>query len=88
MGGEYRLNPFLSLRAGYWAEDASKVFTSNTREIISAGAGFNFGASNLDVAFQIRNAADAQAIFSNGLNDSIVLNRDDVNLVFTYRVKL
>lgn len=88
MGGEYRLNPFLSLRAGYWTENASKVFTANTREIISAGAGFNFGASNLDIALQVRNAADAQAIFSNGLNDSIALNRDDINLVFTYRVKL
>ena len=88
LGGEYRLNPFISLRAGYWAQTASKIILDNQLEIISAGAGFNFGASNLDVALQMRNTTDKQALFSNGLTDRIGLDRDDFNLVFTYRLKL
>ena len=88
LGGEYRFNPFISLRAGYWAQTASKIILDNQLEIISAGAGFNFGASNLDVALQMRNTTDKQALFSNGLTDRIGLDRDDFNLVFTYRLKL
>ena len=88
LGAEYRLNPFFSLRAGYWTQSATKLFVDNSLEIISGGAGFNFGPSNLDVALQLRSATESQMLFANGLTDRIGLNRDDFNLVFTYRFKL
>ena len=88
LGMEYRINPFVSLRGGYWTQSATKQLIDNTLEIISGGAGFNFGASNLDVALQLRNTNDNQALFTSGLTDSIGLKRDDINLVFTYRLKL
>ena len=88
LGAEYRLNPFFSLRAGYWTQSATKLLVDNSLEILSGGAGFNFGASNLDVALQLRSIADNQKLFTNGLTDTVGLNRNDFNLIFTYRFKL
>ena len=88
IGGEIRLNPQISLRAGYSTESASMVAFDNSQTIMSGGFGYNFGASNLDVALQLQDLAAQQALFPNGLTDTVNLNQDNLNLIFTYRLKL
>lgn len=88
IGGEFRLNPQISLRGGYSSESASIIAFDNSQSIISGGLGFNFGASNLDVAFQLQDLSTEQALFTNGLTDTVRLNQDNLNLIFTYRLKL
>ena len=88
IGGEFRLNPQISLRGGYSSESASLIAFDNSQSIISGGLGFNFGASNLDVAFQLQDLSTEQALFTNGLTDTVRLNQDNLNLIFTYRLKL
>lgn len=88
IGGELRLNPQISLRGGYSTESASLVAFDNSQSIISGGLGYNFGASNLDVAVQLQDLSSQQALFTNGLTDAVRLNQDNFNLIFTYRLKL
>ena len=88
IGGEFRLNPQISLRGGYSTESASMVAFDNSQSIISGGLGYNFGASNLDIAVQIQDLSSQQALFTNGLTDAVRLNQDNLNLIFTYRLKL
>ncbi len=88
VGGEFRLNPQISLRAGYSTESASRIAFDNRQNIISGGFGYNFGASNLDVAVQLQDFAYQQGLFSNGLTDTVGVNQDNFNLIFTYRLKL
>ena len=88
IGGEFRLNPQISLRGGYSTESASMVAFDNSQTIISGGLGYNFGASNLDIAVQLQDLSSQQALFTNGLTDTIRLNQDNLNLIFTYRIKL
>ena len=88
IGGEFRLNPQLSLRGGYSTESASMVAFDNSQTIISGGLGYNFGPSNLDIAVQLQDLSSQQALFTNGLTDTVRLNQDNLNLIFTYRIKL
>ena len=88
IGGEFRLNPQLSLRGGYSTESASMVAFDNSQTIISGGLGYNFGPSNLDIALQLQDLSSQQALFTNGLTDTVRLNQDNLNLIFTYRIKL
>lgn len=88
IGGEFRLNPQISLRGGYSTESASMVAFDNSQSIISGGLGYNFGASNLDIAVQLQDLSSQQALFTNGLTDAVGLNQDNLNLIFTYRLKL
>ena len=87
-GGEYRITPFLSLRAGYIAEDASVVDFDNSRTVVSAGFGYSFGASTLDVSLQMQRFANQQPLFYQGLTDAILLDSEQNNLRITYRIKL
>lgn len=88
IGGEFRLNPQISLRGGYQSESSSIVAFDNSQSILSGGLGFNFGASNLDIAFQLQDFRFEQALFNNGLTDTVQLQQDNFNLIFTYRIKL
>ena len=88
IGGEFRLNPQISLRGGYSTESASIVSFDNSQTTISGGLGYNFGASNLDIAVQLQDLSSQQALFTNGLTDTVRLNQDNLNLIFTYRLKL
>lgn len=88
IGGEFRLNPQISLRAGYQSENSSRRAFDNSQSIISGGLGYNFGSSNLDIAIQLQDTSFQQQLFSNGLTDSIQLDQDNFNLIFTYRLKL
>ena len=88
IGGEFRLNPQISLRAGFQSESSSQVDFDNSQTIISGGLGYNFGASNLDIAVQLQDLSSQQALFTNGLTDTVRLNQDNLNLTFTYRLKL
>jgi hypothetical protein len=64
------------------------VAFDNSQSIISGGLGYNFGPSNLDIAVQLQDLSSQQALFTNGLTDTIKLNQDNLNLIFTYRIKL
>ena len=88
IGGEFRVSPQISLRAGYSTESSSRIAFDNSQSIISGGIGYNFGASNLDIAVQLQDLSTQQALFSNGLTDRLQLDQDNLNLVFTYRLKL
>ena len=88
IGGEFRLNPQISLRAGYSTESSSRIAFDNSQSIISGGLGYNFGASNLDIALQLQDLSKQQALFSDGLTDRLQLDQDNLNLVLTYRLKL
>lgn len=88
VGGEFRLTPFLSLRAGYIAEDATLVDFDNSRTVISAGFGYSFGASTLDVSLQMQRFANQQPLFYTGLIDTVLLSSERNNLRITYRIKL
>lgn len=88
IGGEFRLNPQISLRAGYQSESSSQLVFDNSQQVVSGGLGLNFGASNLDIAFQLQDFRFEQALFNNGLTDAVQLQQDNFNLIFTYRIKL
>ena len=88
IGGEYRITPFLSLRAGYVSEDASQAGFDNSRTVVSAGFGYSFGASTLDLSLQMQSFANERPLFSQGLTDTVLLDRENRNLRITYRVKL
>jgi len=88
IGGEYRLTPFLSLRAGYVSETASQAGFDNSRTQLSAGLGYTFGASTLDFSLQMQNFANERPLFNQGLTDTVLLDRERRNLRISYRVKL
>ena len=88
IGGEYRLDPRLSLRAGYVYESASRINFDDARQIISAGVGYNFGASNLDIGLTASSFARQYELFNVGLTDTYQLERDRLNVMISYRIKL
>ena len=88
IGGEYRLDPRLSLRAGYVYESASRIAFDNARQIISGGIGYNFGASNLDVGLTSSTQSRQYELFNVGLTDTYQLDRDRLNVMISYRIKL
>lgn len=88
IGGEYRLDPHFSLRAGYVYESASRTNYDDSRQIISGGIGYNFGASNLDISMTASSLAQQYELFNVGLTDPYQLERDRLNVVISYRIKL
>lgn len=88
IGGEYRLDPRLSLRAGYVYESARRINFDDARQIISGGIGYNFGASNLDVGLTASSFAQRYELYNVGLTDTYQLERDRLNVVISYRIKL
>lgn len=88
IGGEYRLNPELSLRAGYFNETASLVGFDNSQSFISGGFGYNLGPSQIDMSLQAFTSSKERPLFSNGLTDTIEINQNRLNLILTYRLKL
>ena len=88
IGGEYRINPQLSLRGGYAHERANQRGVDNSRGVLSGGIGYNFGASNLDISIiSIVNNASF-GLFDIGLTDSYRLEQERFQLVMSYRLKL
>ena len=70
------------------SEDASQAGFDNSRTVVSAGFGYSFGASTLDLSLQMQSFANERPLFSQGLTDTVLLDRENRNLRITYRVKL
>ena len=88
VGSEFRLTTLMSLRAGFYQENSSQQNDSYSQTAVTAGVGFNFGASNLDISLVSANQNSASPLFDRGLNDSVLNDLNQLGLQFTYRVKL
>ena len=88
VGGEIRLNPQISLRAGYLAESSSSNLFDNSITNLSFGIGYSFDYGIIDLSYQNTDYSNLRPIFNEGLIDSIGLSTTRNNYVITYRLKL
>ena len=85
VGGEYRLNQ-VSLRAGFRHTDSPY----KDKEILgdltsySAGIGYSFGASRLDLGYLFWNQDSQQKMISSGTNGVSNLQSKNHNISLTY----
>lgn len=85
IGGEYRIER-VSLRGGYRYEDSPYVDGVTVGDLngFSAGLGYNFGGSKLDLGFNRTERDFALALFDTGLNTSATVNNINTNIALTY----
>lgn len=88
VGGEIRLNPQISLRAGYLAESSSSNLYDNSITNLSFGIGYSFDYGIIDLSYQNTDYNNLRPILNEGLIDSIGLSTTRNNYVITYRLKL
>jgi len=88
VGGEIRLNPQISLRAGYLAESSSSNFYDNSITNLSFGIGYSFDYGIIDLSYQNTDYNNLRPIFNEGLIDPIGFSTTRNNYVITYRLKL
>jgi long-subunit fatty acid transport protein len=87
IGGEGRIGD-LSLRAGYWQEDSpykNKAIMGDFSGF-SLGIGIRFGSGSVDLAFTKSTQKYAQQLYYTGLTDSVNVNENAGQVVFTYNV--
>ena len=88
IGGEYRIDE-VSLRAGYRFEESpyeSGDFIGDLNGY-SAGIGYNFGGSRLDLAFS-RTEQDVNSyFFDGGIDSSALVNQVNTNISLGYTLK-
>jgi len=70
VGAEYRIKEW-SLRAGYRNEQSpyKNKYTVGGLHGYSAGFGFNFGATRLDLAYDLAQRNSQRSFFTNGFTD-------------------
>jgi hypothetical protein len=75
IGGEYKIDK-LSLRAGYRYEQSPYKNSNTTGDLkgYSAGLGYNFGSTKVDLAYAYAERDSQQAFFSQGLTDGAKIN--------------
>lgn len=85
IGGEYRISK-VSLRAGYRYEQSPYEDNSFDGELTgySAGIGFNFGGSKLDLALNRAERDTRENLFSTGLTTPAIINRIHTNATLSY----
>ena len=88
VGGEIRLNPQISLRAGYLAESSSSNLYDNSITNLSFGIGYSFYYGIIDLSYQNTDYKNLRPIFNEGLIDPIGFSTTRNNYVITYRLKL
>ena len=88
VGGEIRLNPQISLRAGYLAESSSSNLYDNSITSLSFGIGYSFEYGIIDLSYQNIDYNNLRPIFNEGLIDPIGFSTTRNNYVITYRLKL
>ena len=88
VGGEIRLNPQISLRAGYLAESSSSNLYDNSITNLSFGIGYSFDYGIIDLSYQNTDYNNLRPIFNEGLIDPIGFSTTRNNYVITYRLKL
>ncbi len=87
-GGEYRIER-VSLRGGYRIEESPYEDESLIGELegYSAGIGYDFGGSRLDLAFS-RTEQDVNELFyDSGATNNAMVNRVNSNIVLSYTLK-
>ncbi|MEJ1222799.1 OmpP1/FadL family transporter [Sediminicola sp. 1XM1-17] len=85
LGGEYRLDQ-VSLRAGYRYEQSpyKNGFTVGDLNGYSAGIGYNFGGSRLDLAYNKSEQDMDQQLYSTGLVTPASINNRNTNITLGY----
>ena len=87
-GGEYRIER-VSLRGGYQIEESPYMDSELIGDLegYSAGIGYDFGGSRLDLAYN-RTEQDTNALFFEaGAVNSTLVNRVNTNVVLSYTLK-
>lgn len=87
-GGEYRIERF-SLRGGYRIEESpyNNPNLMDDLEGYSAGIGYDFGGSRLDIAYARTEQNMNELFFDAGANNNATINRVNTNVALTYTVK-
>ena len=88
LGGEYRIDE-VSLRAGYRFEESPYENGDWIGDLngFSAGIGYNFGGSRLDLAFS-RTEQDVNSyFFDGGIDSAALVNQINTNISLGYVIK-
>ncbi|KAB5488255.1 OmpP1/FadL family transporter [Flagellimonas hadalis] len=88
LGGEYRIER-VSLRAGYRFEESPYENTDFVGDLngFSAGIGYDFGGSRLDLAYS-RSEQDVNTyLFDSGIDNAALVNRINTNISLGYTMK-
>jgi long-subunit fatty acid transport protein len=85
LGGEYRVG-MVSLRGGYRFEQSPYVngVTMDDLNGYSAGIGFNFGGSRLDLALSRTTRDINENLFDTGLDTPAIITRTNTNATLSY----
>jgi len=86
IGGEYRIEQF-SLRGGYRYEESPYEDGSTIGDLegFSAGIGYDFGSSRLDLAYSRSEQERSETLFT-GLSNTALLNAVNTNITLGYTV--
>lgn len=89
IGGEYKIE-LLSLRAGYRYEQSPYKNGTTVGDLTgySAGLGYNFGSTKLDLAYSYAKRASQQGFLSQGFTDGATINAINNNVTFTLLFEL
>lgn len=87
LGGEYRLEQ-VSLRGGYRFEQSPYLNGRTIGDLtgFSAGIGYNFGGSRLDLAFNRSEQDINKQLFDTGLTTPAFINNSNTNVTLAYTV--
>ncbi len=87
-GGEYRIER-VSLRGGYRIEESPYENSDLMGDLegYSAGIGYDFGGSRLDLAFSRTEQDVNELFFDSGAANSALVNRINSNMVLSYTLK-
>lgn len=85
LGGEYRIKQ-ISLRAGYRFEQSPYANGNTIGDLnaISAGLGYNFGGSRLDLAINRSEQDINERFFDAGITTPAIINRINTNATLSY----
>ncbi len=85
IGGEYRIKQ-VSLRGGYRFEQSpyENAITIGDLEGYSAGIGYNFGASKLDLTVNRTEQDINEQLFDTGINSPALVNNINTNVTLSY----
>jgi len=87
VGGEYRIDR-LSLRAGYFNQENINKTALDLSKGTTFGLGYDFGASILNFSLSNIEYQHSELMYQDGLNDSIQLNKDQIQFLVSYSFKL
>jgi predicted porin len=84
IGGEYRIDNF-TLRGGYRMVESAYQDKTIMDDLTgySAGLGYSWGSTTLDVSYDYSEQSYSQQLFSTGLNTQGLVNNERNNIVLT-----